>query len=580
MRFLHIIRSQLVLVLVVVLGLAAGGAITLFQLHADASRRAQSRIQSVKFALADLQAAPFNADPHSGGSPGYARAAIASDTRFISNNVRELIAAGSPPAQLWRVQAAVRGAGPTIQQIFEIGAYRGGYGGRERVLVSREQRDLQTRVKSTLGLLTQAQQVYSRRAATASTEAVVGSLATVLLLLSIFALFYRRATLARSAAERLSAQNVFLLEASRDEAVTDPLTGLGNRRAFKSHLEETLPSVNADDELMVVMFDLDGFKQYNDTFGHGAGDALLARFAQRLRNTAGTATAYRMGGDEFCLLAQVSITDGEQLVHSTVGALSDAGDGWQVGCSWGVSWMPSEATGASDALRLADERMYAQKTSRTTVSLQTTAALVQVLIEQDFALSTHISRVARLASATAQQLDLPEHEITRVGLAAQLHDIGKTAIPESILVKPAALDDEEWAFMRRHTLIGERIIAAAPSLAHTAQLVRSSHERFDGAGYPDGLAGADIPLGSRIISVCDAYDAMIAPRPYRHPMTIPDALSELQACAGSQFDPDVVNAFVTLPLQDETPAVAVAPGPSPTAETPGPGRLLVPSSSK
>jgi two-component system cell cycle response regulator len=286
--------------------------------------------------------------------------------------------------------------------------------------------------------------------------------------------------------------------------------------------------------------------------------------SQRLRDTAGSATAYRMGGDEFCVLDQVSITEGEQPIHSLVGALSDAGEGWQVGCSWGVSWMPSDATGASDALRVADERMYAQKTSRTTVSLQTTAALVQVLIEKDFALSTHISRVARLARATAERLGLPEHEITRVGLAAQLHDIGKTAIPESILAKPAPLDDEEWAFMRRHTLIGERIIAAAPSLAHTANLVRSSHERFDGTGYPDGLDGADIPFGSRIISLCDAYDAMIAPRPYRHPMNIPDALSELQACAGSQFDPDVVDAFMTLALEDETPATEAAPSPSPT----------------
>ena len=547
------------LVVVVALGFAAGGAITLFQLHSDASRRAQLTIGAVKFALADLETAAFNADPRSGGSPAYAHAAIASDTAFIARNVRQLIAGGSPPGQLLRVGPAVRAAGPTIQQIFEIGAYRGGYGGREHLVVNREQRDLQTRVKSTLALLTRAEQVYSERATTASTEAVVGSLATVILLLSIFAVFYRRATLAWATAEQLSAANLRLLEASRDEAVTDPLTGLGNRRAFKSHLEEIPPGVSSDDELMVGMFDLDGFKQYNDTFGHGAGDALLARFAQRLRDAAGSATAYRMGGDEFCVLAQVSVTEGERLIHSVVDALSDAGEGWQVGCSWGVSWMPSEATGASDALRLADERMYAQKTSRATVGVQTTAALVQVLIEQDFALSTHISHVAHLARATAERLGLPEHEITRVGLAAQLHDIGKTAIPESILAKPSPLDDDEWAFMRRHTLIGERIIAAAPSLAHTANLVRSSHERFDGTGYPDGLDGADIPFGSRIIALCDAYDAMIAPRPYRNPMTIPDALKELHACAGSQFDPDVVDAFMTLSLEDETPATEALP---------------------
>jgi diguanylate cyclase (GGDEF)-like protein len=563
-RLVQIVRSQAVLVLVVVLGLAAGGAITLLQLRSDGSRLSQSRIGAVRFALLELQAAPFSADPRSGGSPAVARAAISSDTAFIMDNVRELIVAGSPPPPLLRVRRAVRGAGPTIHRIFEIGAYRGGYGGPERDVSNRAQRDLQSRVKSTLGLLTQAQEIYSQRAATAETEAIAGSLATVFLLLSIFALVYRRATSARTVAERLSAENARLLEASRDEATTDPLTGLGNRRALKRHLEEILPGVTTDDELMVVMFDLDGFKQYNDTFGHAAGDALLARFASHLRSSAaGSATAYRMGGDEFCLLAQIAITDSEDLVHSAVRALGDAGKGWQVGCSWGVSWMPSEASVAAEALRLADDRMYAQKTSRATVDHQTTAALVQVLIERDLALSGHISRVARLSTATAERLGLAAREVTLIGLAGQLHDIGKTAFPESILSKPGPLDEEEWAFMRRHTLIGERIIAAAPSLAHTAHLVRSSHERLDGTGYPDGLAGNEIPIGSRIIAVCDAYDAMIAPRPYRHVMSIPDAIRELRACAGSQFDPEVVDAFATLTLDDHDTADTIEAGLSP-----------------
>jgi two-component system, cell cycle response regulator len=196
--------------------------------------------------------------------------------------------------------------------------------------------------------------------------------------------------------------------------------------------------------------------------------------------------------------------------------------------------------------------MYAQKASRATVGVQATAALVQVLIERDVDLSNHISRVAEHSIAIAQQLGLAEHEITRIGLAAQLHDIGKTAIPESILDKPGPLDEEEWAFMRCHTLIGERIIAAAPSLAHAATIVRSSHERLDGSGYPDRLGGDDIPLGSRIIAVCDAYDAMIAPRSYRTPISVEDALSELRDSAGSQFDPDVVNAFIAVASDHET----------------------------
>jgi response regulator RpfG family c-di-GMP phosphodiesterase len=242
--------------------------------------------------------------------------------------------------------------------------------------------------------------------------------------------------------------------------------------------------------------------------------------------------------------------------------------------------MPSEASGGSEALRLADERMYTQKTSRVAADQQATAALVQVLVERDVELSTHISRVAQLALATARRLGVSEREATRTGLAAQLHDIGKTAIPESILAKPGPLDDEEWAFMRCHTLIGERIVAAAPSLAHTAQLVRSSHERLDGQGYPDRLSGTQIPLGSRIIAVCDSFDAMVAPRRYRDPSGTPEAIAELRRCSGTQFDPEVVDAFCAIALEHESVAAtdsarrskaAVVVGPQ-GAESPVPDR--------
>src|SRR6185437_8722335 len=127
--------------------------------------------------------------------------------------------------------------------------------------------------------------------------------------------------------------------------------------------------------------------------------------------------------------------------------------------------------------------------------------------------------------------------LTQVRHAAALHDIGKVAIPDAIINKPAALSDDEWAFMRRHTLIGERIVAAAPALGGAAALVRASHEAWDGTGYPDALAGTDIPVGARIIAVCDAFDAMIASRPYSPPRSTDEALAELRRCAGSQFDP-------------------------------------------
>ena len=536
----RVVRRQPVAVIVVALGLIAGGAITLLELRADASRRSQARVGSVKFTLTDLENAPFRADPRSGGSPTRAKASIDSDTRAIYADLSLLEASGDAPSSLMRVRSTVQGAGPPINEIFEIGAYRGGYSGDYRgARLNRQEAKLQMAVRTSLGLLNEAGRVYSQRAARAKTEAIVGSAATILTLLAVFSLFYRRS-------RQLSSENALLLQASRDEAITDPLTGLGNRRAFKRDLDEAAATVSQESELLVAMFDLDGFKHYNDTFGHAAGDALLARLAGSLRDVAGErAKPYRLGGDEFCLLAQASTEQAERLVHAAVDALTDVGEGWQVGCSWGAAWMPSDATGASDTLRIADERMYAQKASRASASYQATAALVQVLVERDDELSAHTTNVAQMSMATARLLGLPDHDVDRIGVAAQLHDIGKTAIPASILEKRGPLDEKEWTFMRRHTTIGERIIAAAPALAHTAGLVRSSHERLDGTGYPDGLCGTDIPLGSRIIAVCDAYDAMIGVRPYRSSLAPDDALAELRRCAGTQFDSDVVRAFGT-----------------------------------
>jgi len=169
--------------------------------------------------------------------------------------------------------------------------------------------------------------------------------------------------------------------------------------------------------------------------------------------------------------------------------------------------------------------------------------LLQVLSEQDKRLDAHAGHVSELAGRVAAELGQPEHEVQRIRLAAQLHDVGETAIPATVLNKPGPLDAKEWEFIHRHTLVGERIILAAPALAHTAPLIRSSHERIDGGGYPDGLAGEQIPVGARIIAVCDAFDAMISDRPYRRATTIEAALEELGNCAGSQFDPEVVRAL-------------------------------------
>jgi two-component system cell cycle response regulator len=170
--------------------------------------------------------------------------------------------------------------------------------------------------------------------------------------------------------------------------------------------------------------------------------------------------------------------------------------------------------------------------------------LLRMLREMQPDFVEHIPVLAAHARATAVQLDLPAGAVQEITYAAELHDIGKLAIPETMLAKPSALDDEEWALMRRHTVIGERMLAAAPGLRAVAAIVRSSHERWDGEGYPDGLTGEQIPLGARIVAVCDAFAAMTSPRAYRPTVPRPAALGELCRCAGKQFDPAVVDAFI------------------------------------
>jgi diguanylate cyclase (GGDEF)-like protein len=322
------------------------------------------------------------------------------------------------------------------------------------------------------------------------------------------------------------------------------LTHLGNRRALASNLTSAFAAPPESRELLFAMFDLDGFKLYNDTFGHLAGDALLQRLGGRLAaTTQPSGAAYRMGGDEFCVLARVSAESAEQLLNDTVAALQDDGDGWHVGCSHGAVWIPSEAATESQVLKLADERMYANKTNRSSASQQISDVLLQVITEQSIPLDDHVERVSQLAGAIAETLGEPEHEVARIRLAARLHDVGKTAIPAAILDKPGPLDEREWKFVHRRPLIGERIVLAAPALASTAPLIRSSHERVDGHGYPDGLTGENIPLGSRIIAVCDAFDAMTSDRPYRPSIGVDAALEELTRHAGSQFDAKVAEAF-------------------------------------
>ena len=343
-------------------------------------------------------------------------------------------------------------------------------------------------------------------------------------------------------------ENLRLLEETRHDAVTDALTGLGNRRRLMRDLERAIAAASPEHPAVLALFDLNGFKHYNDTYGHMSGDMMLSHLGQNLADAiAPRGRAYRFGGDEFCVLLPADPARAAPLLAAASSALTSRGEGFRVDTSLGQVAIPWEASTATETLRLADDRMYAHKGGRRgSARHQARDVLMQLLRERQPDLHVHLHRVGQLALAVGRGLGLTAEQLDELARGAELHDVGKAAIPDAILAKPGALDAGELAFMRRHTIIGERILGEAPALAPVAALVRSSHERWDGSGYPDALAGEEIPLGARIIAVCDAFDAITSARPYAARLDDQHALAELRRCAGSQFDPQVVEAFALM----------------------------------
>jgi diguanylate cyclase (GGDEF)-like protein len=542
---IRLARSKLLAPMVVlILTISAIAGVWLLVGQVSSSREAQLRVSSQTLALADLQSAPFNADPAAGGSPTTSLTRIRADEGSISRALTAHAQAGVPTSLLSAGRADLGALAPLVRGVYRIAVEPGGLSGAGAV-IPKLQGTLTRRSAALATVLARIGRADAGRATAAYTEATLGAAGAMLLLLAAFAYFYFRSVAAHQAVERLAADKEALLGVSRGEARTDALTGLGNRRALTSDLAAAMAEPPGAGKLLLVMFDLDGFKQYNDTFGHPAGDALLQRLGTRVAVAAAehSGSAYRMGGDEFCVLAHSDPALAKQLINDTTSALQDDGETWHIGCSHGVAWMPSEAATESQALTLTDERMYANKASRASTRRQVTDALLQVRTEQSGSLDAHVQRVSKLAGRLAEALGQPDLETQRIRLAAKLHDIGKTAIPAAILDKRSPLNEQEREFMHHHPAIGARIVSAAPALANTAPLIHSSHERIDGRGYPDGLTGENIPLGSRIIAVCDAYEAMTSDRPYQPGISADAALEELNRHAGTQFDATIVKIF-------------------------------------
>ena len=293
-------------------------------------------------------------------------------------------------------------------------------------------------------------------------------------------------------------ENSALMAALHDDASTDSLTELANRRKLLGDLERALTTGrDARGSHVFALYDLDGFKLYNDTYGHPAGDGLLRKLGANLAAAVEPGGhAYRLGGDEFCILVPSSAGAAERIVEAGRIALTEQGEGFRVGASAGAVLISAEAAVASEVLRLADRRMYAEKAARTgRVERQTQELFATILREHEPELTDHHEDVSRLAVAVGRELEFDAEETDVLRRAAEFHDIGKIAIPAEILSKPAPLDNVEWELMRKHTLVGERLLGTFPSMVPVARLVRSSHERWDGSGYPDGLAGRGDPGG-------------------------------------------------------------------------------------
>jgi diguanylate cyclase (GGDEF)-like protein len=524
-RMPRLSREAVVLAGVWILGLIALGSVTLFQSRADDTRKAQVVIAQMRIESGNLLAIAFN-PALAAKSAAPAQSPTVPEMRqaklVFNNSLATLSSLGhnGTPVQ---IEALSREYFRFIDQTEILVAK----GNSRQAAMNLGKSEMPGGVQARLtAAFDHADDRYGRNAVESRTAARIGAVVAILFLLASFTIVFHGSAKAR--------------RRSYLDSTIDALTGLGNRRKLFADVKV---GDSAEGETRTVgIFDLDGFKSYNDTFGHPAGDALLARLGGRLAVTVGDrGDAYRIGGDEFVVITPSA--DAEALLAAAQAALSEKGEAFDVGCSQGAALITAGSS-LDDALHVADQRLYTNKRIvHAELQSETRDALLQVLAEQDSGLISHLGHVALLAEATAIGLGLSTEEAQMARLAAQLHDVGKAAIPASILEKAGPLDEHERSLMELHTVIGERILAAAPTLLSLAPIVRATHERLDGTGYPDGLRLDQIPICSRIIAVVDAYDAMTNDRSYRPAMSTASALVELRKHSGTQFEPRIVEAL-------------------------------------
>jgi diguanylate cyclase (GGDEF)-like protein len=348
-------------------------------------------------------------------------------------------------------------------------------------------------------------------------------------------------------------------------ARTDPVTGCLSLSYFRSRLaEEVERSRRYRRALTVALLDIDGFRALQLRHGFAVGDAVLKAVGATVnRYTRSLDLVCRTGGDEFAVLlpetAAANAVDCFERILLEL-EVKDVGPLSCISVSIGIAELLAEggpedlvdrAGGALARARAGGGRMMelqagrrSSDSPRESPQREAIEALAVALVERDRYTGDHSESLVDMAGAIATDLGLTPDEIDRVRAAALLHDIGKVAIPDAILHKPGPLDEQEWQMMLEHPVVGERILRVVPGLGVVARIVRHEHERWNGSGYPDGLAGDTIPIGSRIILACDAYHAMTSDRPYREARTHVDAVAELSRGAGTQFDPQVTATLI------------------------------------
>ena len=371
-------------------------------------------------------------------------------------------------------------------------------------------------------------------------------------------------------------------------ATVDPLTAVLNRQALIGRIEAELERASRYGRpLSLVLVDLDHFKRVNDTHGHSAGDTVLREFAKVLQaNVRAVDIVGRYGGEEFMLVlpetdADAAATMAEKLRRVVAGRQIRIEDGHvlTITMSAGVAGGLGPHLHLEALINDADAALYSAKAlgrdqvyvfheleegdlvRRAAIGPQArqqavdvgraamraaTATLQQALGEHHGEADRSSNMIAEMSAMLAQALELPPGEVERVHTASLLHDLGRLAIPDEILANPGQLNDREWRVVSEHPKIGQVVLEQAGALRDAATIVLHHHEWFDGRGYPHGLAGQEIPVGARIVAIADAYEAMVAGRPYRAAISHAAALAELRRHAGVQFDPELVELFVTL----------------------------------